>query len=513
MKKLKALLCILLASVLAGLCACGNGGEATPENPQEPEAASEPADKTALNAAIAAAEGLSTEGSLTAGYLERTISEAKAVSADDSATQKEADEMTEKLGFASEGLYSGADFKDPSEIKADERVPDPFQFLSGGFVDSEAEWVKRAAEISAAYQHYMYGTYRDGSDEEVSYTLKGNGGNSYSLTVNIKRISTGKEGSFTATVLMPDSSVEAPEGGYPVIVGMHAGISEDVANKNGYATITVDMFSYGIASDDTQHKGVFYDLYPYGSEPEEQTGVLMAWGWGCSKIIDALEAGLGEELNISPVNTIVTGVSRWGKAAIVCGAFDHRFKMVAPSCSGAGGVALYKYTSEGKTYDFSSKGADSAYKYGQNEPIGSLQSSGERGWFNDMFLKFKTPESLPLDQHELCSLVADKDRYLFIIGSCIYEDWVNAPSMWYSYLGAKEVYKALGIEDNIAINIHQQGHAVIAEDIEYITDYFDYHVYGKEPDHDLDDLKTSVFELEANVDHGMDDFCSWWLAP
>ena len=118
-----------------------------------------------------------------------------------------------------------------------------------------------------------------------------------------------------------------------------------------------------------------------------------------------------------------------------------------------------------------------------------------------------------MDQHMLCSLVADEDRYLFIIGSCIYEDWVNAPAMWYSYIGAKQVFEALGLEDHIAINIHQQGHAVIAEDVEYMTDYFDYHVYGKEPELDLDDLKTSVFELKENSDSDMDGFYKYWAKP
>ena len=473
----------------------------------------DPVDISALEELISRAEGVNTAGYLTGDYLKRSINKAKAVVDDKKASQKEVNEMTKELTFAMEGLYSGADFKDPSELSANSAILDPFAYLDGSLVGSVAEWPKRAAEISAAYQHYMYGTWRDGSDEEVSYELSKNSDVSYALKINITRISTGASTTVNATVLMPEPGTKAPDGGYPVIVGMHSGISEDVANKNGYATITVDFFSYGVASDDTQHKGAFYDLYPYGTEPEEQTGVLMAWGWGCSKIIDALEKGAGEELNISPVNTIVTGVSRWGKAAIVCGAFDRRFKMVAPSCSGAGGVALYRYVSEGKTYDFSSKGADSAYKYGQNEPLGSLQSSGERGWFNDMFLKFKTADTLPLDQHMLCSLVADEDRYLFIIGSCIYEDWVNAPAMWYSYIGAKQVFDALGLGDNIAINIHQQGHAVIAEDIEYMTDYFDWHVYGKKPDMDLEDLKTSVFALKENADRDMDDFYSWWKRP
>ena len=46
-----------------------------------------------------------------------------------------------------------------------------------------------------------------------------------------------------------------------------------------------------------------------------------------------------------------------------------------------------------------------------------------------------------------------------------------------------------------------------------MTDYFDYHVYGKEPDHELEDLTTSVFALEENADKDMDSFTDWWMAP
>lgn len=412
---------------------------------------------------------------------------------------KEAFAMNNSSDYATNGLV----FKDPTEFEEIPEIPDPFNFFDGRPVGVD-DWQERAAELRAAYQHYMYGKWRDGSDEKLSYGLFENADGTYSLKINIQRISTGAEASFSATATLPDKKIKAPKDGYPVIVGMHAGISEDVAKARGYAVITLDSFAHGVASDDTKHIGAFYDLYPYGDDPEDQTGVLMAWGWGCSKIVDALGAGLGDDLNISPVNTIVTGVSRWGKAALVCGAFDRRFKMVAPSCSGAGGVALYRYKSEGRTYDFSSKDAESSYTYGRNEPLGSLQSTSERGWFNDTFLKFKSAEALPVDQHMLCGLAAESGRYLFIIGSCVYEDWVNAPAMWYSYLGARKIFKALGLVDNIAINIHKQGHAVIPEDIEYMTDYFNSRVYGKKPEKNPDDLKTSVFALDANADPKME---------
>lgn len=411
-----------------------------------------------------------------------------------------------KIENPQEEYEKSYDFPAVNQLKSSTSMPDPFIYMDGSKVSDPSEWGKRASEISCMYEYYMYGMWRDGSDDEVSYSISGN-----TMTVKVKRISTGKTTSFPANISRP-SSVRH-DGGAPVIIGMHSGIAESTATANGYAVITIggSMFSNPVASDDMNHTGAFYELYPYSnSNPAEQTGALMGWSWGCSKILDALYAGAAKELNINPENSIVTGVSRWGKAAMVCGAFDKRFKMCAPSCSGAGGVAIYRYTSQGKTYDFSSKGASSSYTYGQNEPLGSLQSTGERGWFNNRFLEFQNPNQLPMDQHMLCSLVADEDRYLFIIGSCVSEDWVNAPSMWLSYKAAKVVYDYLGIGDHIAINIHKEGHAVIAEDVNYMCQYFDYHVYGIKPSIDLGILQTSVFDLPKNTDPYFSSFSSGW---
>lgn len=404
-------------------------------------------------------------------------------------------------------LVDAQDFPEVSELEYNSDFPDPFVYLDGSEMKSADEWESRRKEISDMYQYYMYGVWRDGSDEIVTYDY-----NNGTLTVYVERISTGAKTQFTATVMMPDSSVKAPsDAGYPVVVGMHSGISENIANENGFATITLDWFAYGIASDDTKHTGAFYELYPYGDTWQEQTGVLLAWSWGCSKILDALEVGLGEELGIDSTASVVTGVSRWGKAAAVCGAYETRFTMVAPSCSGAGGLALFRYTSEGNTYDFSTKGESSAYKYGTNEPLGSLQASGEMGWFNSNFKKLKSVEYMPFDQYMLASLCADENRYLFIIGSCVWEDWVNAPAMWYTYLAAKEIYETLGAGDNIKINIHTSGHAVIEEDMRYMTEYFKQKVYGIEPQSDLSVLDSSVFALDKNSDSDMDEFTADWV--
>lgn len=395
-----------------------------------------------------------------------------------------------------------------NQLRSSNDVPDPFIFADGSKVESPDDWWKRQAEISCMYEYYMYGVWRDGSDDEVSYKISGS-----SMTVTVKRKSTGKTASFKALISLPKKVRH--EGGAPVILGMHKNIEEKTATENGYAVITYDsdgMFTPpGTAQDNNQHIGAFYDLYPYGRSWEEQTGDLLAWSWGISKILDALYAGAAKELNINPDSSIVTGVSRYGKAAAVCGAFEKRIKMCAPSCSGAGGLALYRYKSEGKTYDFSSKGGSARYTYDQNEPLGSLQASGEQGWFNGRFMEFKAENQFPVDQHMLASMVADPNRYLFIICSCEGENWVNAPAQWMTYLGAKRVFDYLGLDDHIAINVHLSGHAVIKEDVEYMVAYFDKMVYGIEPKKNLDALKTSPFALPQNKDSFADKFTANWI--
>lgn len=399
-------------------------------------------------------------------------------------------------------------FPSVNQLKSSKDIPDPFIFMDGSKVESTDDWWKRQNEISCMYEYYMYGKWIDGSDDETTYSISGN-----SMTINVKRKSTGKTASFKAIINLPKNVRH--EGGAPVILGMHKGVSESTATSNGYAVITYDsdgMFNApGTAQDNNQHKGAFYDLYPYGRNWDEQTGDLMAWSWGISRILDALYAGAAKELNINPDSSIVTGVSRYGKAAAVCGAFEPRIKMCAPSCSGAGGLALYRYSSVGKTYDFSSKGGSSSYTYKENEPLGSLQASGEQGWFNGRFMEFRDANQFPMDQHMLGSLCCDPNRYLFIIGSCESEDWVNAPSVWMAYLGMKHIWDYVGLSDHLAINIHKSGHAVIAEDVEKMIQYFDYHVYGIKSKINLDELQTSVFALPKNKDSFADTFASKWL--
>lgn len=339
----------------------------------------------------------------------------------------------------------------------------------------------------------MYGVVPDTSDEKVScYNIDGN-----NLNITVEKGD--KKVSFPVPFALPDKDkVSMPDGGYPVLIAFLWLTQTEYANNKGYAVITLNTEL--IASDNTSRIGAFYELYPYEEIWQEQTGVLLAWSWGISKILDALEAGAGAELGINPEYNIVTGVSRWGKATAVAGAFDKRIKVTAPSCSGAGGMAAFRFPTAGNIYDYSKIGINNPYEMTANEPLSNLQSSGEQQWFNNNFLEFSDVNYFPFDQHLLAALCADDDRYLFITGSYINEDWTNPPAMWLTYLAAREIYGFLGIEDHIAIHIHKEGHMVTDEDMVYLLDYCDHHFYGKESDSNLDDLTTSLYIEETNYD-------------
>ena len=360
-------------------------------------------------------------------------------------------------------------------------------------------------ELRQFYQENMYGVWREG--EKVFFELLGPdpkasekregprnpfevvGGELVKIIIEAE----GRKAEFIVHAYVPreEDRRDYPKGS-PFIVCMHPIMPLDLALSKGYALFFME--SRQIASDDTNHNGAFYEIYPYGQDSAEQTGVLMAWAWGASKVLDAVYAGLGDALHLDPDASMVTGVSRWGKATAVCGAFDDRFRMTIPTCSGAGGLALYNFISEGKTYDLRKAGGPAEYTYSKNEPLDCLQSDAERGWFNDRFLQYKEPSDIPFDQENLPVMAMAENRYYFIIAACTGEDWVNAPAMWECYKKADKIYRKEGLSDHLVVHFHKEGHAVIDEDMTLIIDYFNHMYYGTDTGIDLKTLKTTVFE-------------------
>lgn len=397
----------------------------------------------------------------------------------------------------------GVKYGEPEELSLIREYPDAFVFRDGKRVKDAGDWAERREEIKALYEYYVYGPLPKEAEESVHWRLREQREDSRTVAMPDGSLSMlaarvmhlevivefgGRRAGFPAVVTLP---VDAPrQGRYPVhlemrfvMPGQELEASENAFYAAGRGYATINYKPVDVAADNSSRSGAFYTLHPYGGNWQQQTGVLAAWGWGASRLLDALEQGLGEKLRIDPVQNILSGVSRYGKAALAAGAYDSRFKVVVPACSGAGGMALYRCCTEGRVYDLGALGyvneeGGTTHMTGQNEPLSCLQGESERQWFNDRFLRFDCVERLPVDQHLLAALMADSERYLFVIIAAYGEDWVNGGSMYAAYKEAEKVYSFLGLEDHIAIQVHLQGHAILIEDMIKLLDYCDAQMYG-----------------------------------
>ena len=394
-----------------------------------------------------------------------------------------------------------ANLVEVSDLEEIKTAPDIFTYIDGTPVTAE-NWSGRAEEIRQMYQYYMYGMWRDGEGETLTYSIDGK---KMDINIETSGVVTGqKEGassSFNVEVNIPEGN--APEGGWPVIIALGSLSEMEYALSNGYAVINYDVGQ--VSTDSAERKGAFYTLYPYNmSEWREQTGVLMAWAWGASKVLDALNGGAAADFGINSEYAIVGGVSRYGKATAIAGAFDTRFKIALPTCSGSGGMGVFRYNPDAQVtqeYDVSSLGYMSkvTYKQGDVETIGSLQSSGEAFWFNQRFLEFRSIYKLPFDQYFLSALFAQEGRTLMLIGGFNFDVWQNTPGLWYNFQKAKPVFDMLGLSNNIIINLHDaaMGHNILNDDVVKLFAYCNEMYNGVDVENfEISDLQTTLFELE-----------------
>lgn len=143
--------------------------------------------------------------------LDAPIQAAEAVLSNEAATQEEVDTALAGLKEAVGQLNDGSGYISAKNLTANADLPDPYLFLDGTYVETKDDWAKRAEEINGMYQYYMYGVWRDGTGENLTYNLNGN-----KLKIIVER--EGRTASFTVTVTVPDASkCEMPEGGWPVM--------------------------------------------------------------------------------------------------------------------------------------------------------------------------------------------------------------------------------------------------------------------------------------------------------
>ena len=244
--------------------------------------------------------------------------------------------------------------------------------------------------------------------------------------------------------------------------------STNQAIQHGWAFVT---FNNGDCGEDTTLRLVdgswayrttrFFPAYP-----KYDWGLLNAWAWGVSRIVDYLET----DPSVDKTRFVVTGVSRTGKSALIAGAFDDRIAMVAPVASSGGGTPAYRY---------SGSVPDRGGKEGLTEMVRKYPN-----WYSDHLHQFwGQPDKLPFDEHWFIALCAPR---AFITLEGTKDQNVNQNGVYQSFLAAKPAYVFANVPDKIGIGFADRPHGMVQGDWDSLLAFGDKYLMNKSTDKKFD---------------------------
>jgi len=178
-------------------------------------------------------------------------------------------------------------------------------------------------------------------------------------------------------------------------------------------------------------------------------GSLRAWAWGASRALDYFE----KDKTVDAKQVGITGLSRYGKAALVAMAYDQRFAIGLIGSSGAGGAKLLRRN------------------FG--ELIENLAGAGEYHWMAGNFIRYAGPlkwDALPVDAHSLIALCAPRPVFISYgapEGQGAEGKWVDQRGSFMATVAAGPVYRLLGRKDLGTTEYPPQETALISGDLAF----------------------------------------------
>jgi len=310
-------------------------------------------------------------------------------------------------------------------------------------VKSADQWPRRRAEIVELFEREVYGRIPKKVPKvkwEVTETTEGKSGEIATVTKTL--VGTVDNSDFTKIKVAIQASFTVPKdaaGAVPIILqfvfrpsgkGGGGSWTRQAIDKGwGYGTIVTGSIQ---GDNDRLREGIIGLTNKGEPRGVEDWGALRAWAWGVSRLIDYFEAN--KDSGVDAKKVCITGVSRYGKAALVATAFDTRVAAGFVASSGAGGAKLFRR-------DF-------------GELLENLAGRGGYHWMAGNFLKYaaddakggkKTVADLPVDQHQLIALCAPR---LCFISYGVPEkgdpNWVDARGSFMAAVLAGPAYELLG---------------------------------------------------------------------
>jgi len=361
--------------------------------------------------------------------------------------------MLDQLGIKKMRRGRDARVKDTSdEATANpfkDSMPDVLTFKDGTKVNSADHWPKRRAEITEDFEREVYGRIPKNVPKltwEITKTDEGESGGIATITRTlVGRVDNSGFPQITVNIQASFTVPKNAAGKVPIILqfGFGGGFVPKKPGSNPWTQQALDKsWAYGtinpnsIQPDSSRLREGIIGLTNKGQpRSPEDWGALRAWGWGVSRLIDYFEAN--PDSGVDPAKVCITGVSRYGKAALVAMAFDTRVAAGFVASSGAGGAKLFRR-------DF-------------GELLENLAGRGGYHWMCGNFLKYaadeasfgkKTAADLPVDQHELIALCAPRPCFIsYGIPEKGDPNWVDAHGSFMAAVLAGPAYRLLGKKD------------------------------------------------------------------
>ena len=186
----------------------------------------------------------------------------------------------------------------------------------------------------------------------------------------------------------------------------------------GYAAIA--FYNGDVAPDQTWRfeEGVFGAYQKPWERDTRSWGILSAWAWGASRVLDWIE----REPLLDAKHVGVVGHSRGGKTALLAGATDTRFAMICSNDSGCGGAKL------------------NHMELPASEHIDQILRLGY--WFCGNFAKYRCREAeMDFDQHMFAALIAPR---LLAIASASDDAWAGPEGEFQTGLLASPAWALYG---------------------------------------------------------------------
>ena len=210
----------------------------------------------------------------------------------------------------------------------------------------------------------------------------------------------------------------------------------------GYAAIS--FFNGDVAKDATWDfaNGVFAVYEKPYERTAESWGVLSAWAWGASRVMDWIET----EPTLDAKHVAVVGHSRGGKTALLTGVMDGRFAMLCSNDSGCCGAKLNHMLMPGSEH------FDVVI-----DQIGC--------WFCTNFRQYRLRDAeIDFDQHMLVALLAPR---LVAIGSAVFDSWAGPEAEYFTGRFASPAWELYGKKGLVGDRFPREEHPLQEGSISY----------------------------------------------